>query len=105
MNSILRAYKTNELATYVTTIICPILIIFFTKNKEFEALIISIVGILVVPGIIFFINWFVHRKEYMYEGIIYYLSLGLLLKIGTSESFLSVVEKNVKITPKIQGKM
>lgn len=75
-----KAYKTNELATYVTTIICPILIIFFTKNKEFEALIISIVGILVVPGIIFFINWFVHRKEYMYEGIIYYLNLGLLLE-------------------------
>lgn len=78
--NIKRIYKSNELSLYITTIVCPILINVFSKNREVEALGISIVGIFIIPGFIFFINWFVHRKEYMYEGIIYYLSMGLLLE-------------------------
>lgn len=77
-----KIYKKNEVVTYVTTIICPILTSFAIKNKEFKALIVSILGILVVPGLIFCINWVVPRKEYMYEGIIYYLNKGLLLEIS-----------------------
>ncbi|MEE1211279.1 MAG: hypothetical protein UHO11_02175 [Treponema sp.] len=75
-----RIHNSNELALYITTILCPILINYFTKYKEFEALCISIVGIFIMPALIFSINWFIHRKEYMYEGIIYYLSMGLLLE-------------------------
>ena len=75
-----RIHNSNELALYITTIVCPILIIFFSKDREVEALSISIVGIFIIPGFIFFINWFIHRKEYIYEGIIYYLSMGLLLE-------------------------
>lgn len=74
-----RIHNSNELALYITTIVCPILINFFSKDREVEALGISIVGIFIIPGFIFFINWFIHRKEYIYEGIIYYLKLGLLL--------------------------
>ena len=33
-----------------------------------------------IVWVISLICWVVHRKEYMYEGIIYYLSLGLLLE-------------------------
>lgn len=75
-----RIHNSNELALYITTIVCPILINFFSKDREVEALGISIVGIFIIPGFIFFINWFIHRKEYIYEGIIYYLSMGLLLE-------------------------
>ena len=75
-----RIHNSNELALYITTIVCPILINFFSKDREVEALVISIVGIFIIPGFIFFINWFIHRKEYIYEGIIYYLSMGLLLE-------------------------
>lgn len=74
-----RMHKSNELALYITTIVCPILINVFSKDREVEALGISIVGIFIIPGLIFSINWFIHRKEYIYEGIIYYLKLGLLL--------------------------
>lgn len=75
-----RIHNSNELALYITTIVCPILINFFSKDREVEALGISIVGIFIIPGFIFFMNWFIHRKEYIYEGIIYYLKLGLLLE-------------------------
>ena len=75
-----RIHNSNELALYITTIVCPILINFFSKDREVEALSISIVGIFIIPGLIFCTNWFVHRKEYMYEGVIYYLSMGLLLE-------------------------
>ena len=75
-----RIHNSNELALYITTIVCPILINSFSKDREVEALVISIVGIFIIPGFIFFINWFIHRKEYIYEGIIYYLSMGLLLE-------------------------
>ena len=78
--NIKRIYKSNELSLYITTIVCPILINVFSKNREVEALGISTVGIFLIPGFIFFINWFIHRKEYIYEGIIYYLKLGLLLE-------------------------
>ena len=74
-----RMHKSNELALYITTIVCPILINVFSKDREVEALGISIVGIFIIPGLIFCTNWFIHRKEYIYEGIIYYLKLGLLL--------------------------
>ena len=74
-----RIHNSNELALYITTIVCPILINFFSKDREVEALGISIVGIFIIPGLIFCTNWFIHRKEYIYEGIIYYLKLGLLL--------------------------
>ena len=74
-----RIHNSNELALYITTIVCPILINFFSKDREVEALSISIVGIFIIPGLIFCTNWFIHRKEYIYEGIIYYLKLGLLL--------------------------
>ena len=75
-----RMHKSNELALYITTIVCPILINVFSKDREVEALGISIVGIFIIPGLIFCTNWFIHRKEYIYEGIIYYLSMGLLLE-------------------------
>ncbi len=78
--NLIKLYKTNEVSTYVTTIICPILISLVIKNQEFEALVVSILGIFVIPGIIFFINWFAHYKEYMYERIVYYLNKGLLLE-------------------------
>lgn len=75
-----RIHNSNELALYITTIVCPILINFFSKDREVEALSISIVGIFIIPGFIFCTNWFIHRKEYIYEGIIYYLKLGVLLE-------------------------
>ena len=71
-----RMHKSNELALYITTIVCSILINVFSKDREVEALGISIVGIFIIPGLIFSINWFIHRKEYIYEII---LKLGLLL--------------------------
>lgn len=75
-----RMYKINALALYITIIVCPIMISFFTKGREVEALGFSIAGIFIIPGLIFFTNWYIHRKEYTYEGIINYLRLGLLLE-------------------------
>ena len=48
-----RIHNSNELALYITTIVCPILINFFSKDREVEALGISIVGIFIIPGFIF----------------------------------------------------
>lgn len=75
-----KVLQTNELGTYLSIIVCPILLSFVTKKKEFESLLLSVIGILVIPGLIFCINWFIHRKIYAYNGVIYYLNLGLQLE-------------------------
>lgn len=73
-------YKTNEVSIYLITILCPIFINFLTDNDKIKKFIplLGILGIFIIPGLLFSINFIIHRKEFLYKGIIYYLNLGLL---------------------------
>lgn len=75
-----QTYKTNEVSIYLTTILCPIFINFLTDNDKIKKFIslLGILGIFIIPGLLFSINFIIHRKEFLYKGIIYYLNLGLL---------------------------
>lgn len=75
-----QTYKTNEVSIYLTTILCPIFINFLTDNDKTKMFIplLGILGIFIIPGLFFSINFIIHRKEFFYKGIIYYLNLGLL---------------------------
>lgn len=75
-----QTYKTNEVSIYLTTILCPIFINFLTDNGKTKMFIplLGILGIFIIPGLLFSINFIIHRKEFLYKGIIYYLNLGLL---------------------------
>lgn len=76
-------FKTNELAIYLSAIVCPILINVIPDDKRIESVVLAVLGIFIIPGFIFLINWVINRKKYIYTGIIYYLNLGLL-----SEQFI-----------------
>lgn len=75
-----QTYKTNEVSIYLTTILYPIFINFLTDNDKIKMFIplLGILGIFIIPGLLFSINFIIHRKEFLYKGIIYYLNLGLL---------------------------
>lgn len=71
-------FRNNEIAVYLSTIVCPILITTIPDEKKIESAIMVCLGIVIIPVFIFLINCFVNRKQYIYAGIIYYLKLGLL---------------------------
>lgn len=73
--------KQNEFYCYITFVFVPFLVSYFIDSniKEY-ILILLVLGILIIPPIMILMNIFVfNKKQYMYEDIVYYLKLQILI--------------------------
>lgn len=73
--------KQNEFYCYVTFVFIPFLVSYFIDSniKEY-ILILLVLGMLIIPPIIILMNIFVfNKRQYMYEDIVYYLKLRILI--------------------------
>lgn len=73
--------KQNEFYCYITFVFVPFLGSYFIDSniKEY-ILILLVLGILIIPPIMILMNIFIfNKKQYMYEDIVYYLKLQILI--------------------------
>lgn len=76
-----QSYSDKYTVNYFICFLIPVIISFCEKEEIIPyLLVVGIIGLVLTPGIWMSLSFIINRKQIMYNNIIYYLELALLMK-------------------------